>query len=267
MGNRYKLAFKQIDRAGSFIPFTVLGWPDRACCLETIKMMIKSGATALELGLAFSDPVADGPIIQKASFETLEAGFSVRDALALIADVRHFNATIPIGVLTYLNVVLAQGTENFFAAAAKAGLDSVLIADLPPAAAPEVEKVASAHGISLVFIITPLTSNERLTTIASLSSAYIYVVSRLGITGTEERHDQNLAHLLERAKSVMNLPLLVGFGISSPAAAREMMTNGADGVITGSKIIEIIRNDKPPEYPLLKKFLQEMNEAVRIIHA
>src|SRR5262249_40524448 len=153
------------------------------------KRMIDEGATALELGLAFSDPVADGPVIQRATNEVLEGGFTVDQAWALLSRVRKYNSNIPIGLLCYLNIVLARGAERFFEQAATCGVDSVLIADLPPDAADEVAPVAEAHGIALVFIVSPLTSDARLSKIASLSKAYLYVVSRLGITGVQETHD------------------------------------------------------------------------------
>ncbi|HEY9789923.1 MAG TPA: tryptophan synthase subunit alpha [Candidatus Obscuribacterales bacterium] len=260
MQTRYKQAFNQSKAA--FVPFTVLGWPDAERCYQTIKTMIDEGATALELGVAFSDPVADGPVIQQATTEVLDSGFDVEQAFRLLCRVRAYNASVPIGLLTYLNVVLARGAEQFFEEAARCGVDSVLIADLPPDAADEVAPHADAHGVALVFIVSPLTTTDRLSKIAGLSKAYIYVVSRLGITGAQETHDDQLEQLLERTKKVTAVPMLVGFGISSPSAARNMLAIGADGVISGSKVIEIIRQDAAPGYPLLSRFLQDMRAAI-----
>jgi tryptophan synthase alpha chain len=260
MQNRYKQAFNKPTAA--FVPFTVLGWPDAERCYQTIKTMIDQGATALELGVAFSDPVADGPVIQQATTEVLQSGFDVEQAFRLLSRVRAYNASIPIGLLTYLNVVLARGAGKFFEEAARCGVDSVLIADLPPDAADEVAPHAEAHGVALVFIVSPLTSVDRLSKIAALSRAYVYVVSRLGITGVQETHDNQLEELIARAKKVTDVPMLVGFGISSPSAARNMLAIGADGVISGSKVIEIIRQDAAPGYPLLSQFLKDMCVAV-----
>jgi tryptophan synthase alpha chain len=266
MVNRYTKVFEQAraKRQGAFIPFTIIGWPDPDRCLQSIVAMIEEGASALELGIAFSDPVADGPTIQKAAFETLDAGFTVTNAFELIARVRKINDAIPIGVLTYLNIVLARGAERFFQDAAAAGVDSILIAYLPPEAGGEVSQQANKHAVALVFIASPLTGAERLKQIASLSSAYIYIVSRLGITGSGEQHDAHLSELLDRARQVTDLPLLVGFGISSPAAAAEMMAKQADGVITGSKIVELLRGDQWPELPKTRSFLRDMRAALTI---
>jgi tryptophan synthase alpha chain len=223
--------------------------------------MIDEGAAALELGVAFSDPVADGAIIQAAAFETLASGFHTDDALALVAKVRAYNAEIPIGLLTYFNIVHARGVSNFMARCASSGVDSLLVADLTPDDVNEIGDAALQSGISPVFIASPLTSDERLRKIAAYSQAYIYVVSRLGITGAKEQHDEQLGDLLKRAHAVTDLPLCVGFGVSSEEAARRMIALGADGVITGSKIVELLRSDGPPEYQATRTFLRQMRAA------
>src|SRR6185437_6675572 len=138
---------------------------------------------------------------------------------ALIKRVRDYSPEIPIGILTYYNIVLARGTERFFRDASASGVDSVLVADLTPDVADEIAPYATKYGVSLVFIVSPLTDDARLKKIASLSTAYIYVVSRLGITGTDERQDDQLGALLQRAAGSTSVPLLVGFGISSAEQA------------------------------------------------
>jgi tryptophan synthase alpha chain len=260
--DRYAARFAALgEGCKAFIPFTVLGYPDPETCFQTIKLMIDAGATAVELGIAFSDPVADGPIIQEASFQTLDAGFSVDNGLALIKRVRQYAADIPIGVLVYYNVVLAKGVESFFQKAAESGVDSVLIADLNPDTADEIVPLATKFGVAPVFIVSPMTSDARLSKIAALSKGYLYVVSRLGITGTEERSDDNLAALLARARQCTKLPLCVGFGVSSPEQAKAMITIGADGVITGSKIVELVKND--PTLASVQTYLKQMVAAVK----
>lgn len=260
--NRYDLRFIQLHEHGqkAFIPFTLLGWPDRETCLEIVKMMIQSGAAALELGLAFSDPVADGPIIQQAAFETLASGFRVRDAFDLLREIRCLDQDIPIGLLVYYNMVLAKGVEQFFQQAAEAGVDGVLIADLPPEAEPEVFTLAKKNGMAPICIISPLTSKERLPLIGQQAGGFLYVVSRLGITGTEERYDTQLQALLERARAQTKLPLCVGFGISTPEQAHKMFAAGADGVITGSKILQLVQENQGKALEqTLKPFLEAMN--------
>ncbi len=263
--NRYDRRFATLRETGqkAFIPFTMLGWPDRDRCLETIRVMIESGASALELGMAFSDPIADGPIIQRATFETLASGFKVKDAFALIEEVRKLDAEIPIGLLVYFNTVLAKGIDGFYQQAAQAGVDGVLIADLTPEMAPQVAETALKNGIAPIFIISPLTSPERLQIITEHAGGFLYVVSRLGITGTEQRFDQALQNLLATTRQHTPIPLCVGFGISTPEHARRMLEFGADGVITGSKIIQLIQeaNGQPLD-TVLRPFLTEMCRAV-----
>lgn len=265
--NRYSRRFAAMRDGNrrSFIPFTILGFPDAEICLRSIKLMIDKGATALELGIAFSDPVADGPIIQKAALETLERGFSVNDSFALIKRVRDYAPEVPIGILTYYNIVLARGVEKFFCDASASGVDSILIADLTPDAADEIADYATKFGVALVFIVSPLTDDARLTKIASLSTAYIYVVSRLGITGTEERQDDQLGALLQRAAVRAAVPLFVGFGVSSAEQAGRIIELGADGVITGSKIVQLIGEDV--SLHKLAAYLTEMVAATAVAAA
>ncbi len=231
MTSRYKIRFEQLSQNNSkaFIPFTVLGWPDVNKSLTIIEQMIKSGVSALELGIAFSDPVADGPVIQKATFETISSGFSVNDAFKLISQVRKLDQNIPIGILVYFNTVLAKGIEKFFALAKGAGVDGILIADLPPENAAEVLPAAQATGIDLIFIVSPVTNQDRLNKILTHASGFLYLVSRLGVTGTAERSnskDLELKNLIQQTKSMTHLPICAGFGISSVADAQSMFTLG-----------------------------------------
>jgi tryptophan synthase alpha chain len=248
MASKYELRFAQVrqDNGKAFIPFTVLGWPDKKRSLSVIEQMIKSGATALELGIAFSDPIADGPILQAAAFETIASGFSVDDAFALLSEVRALDKNIPIGILVYFNTVLAKGIENFFAVAKESGVDGVLIADLPAENASEVLPAASKAGIDLIFLISPVTSADRLTKITSQASGFLYLISRLGVTGTEARSktkDLSLKNRIEEIRHHTKLPVCAGFGISSPADAQSMFDAGADGVITGSQVIKIVQSN------------------------
>ncbi len=262
MIQRYAQTFQRLEEEGAkaFIPFTLLGWPTANDSFELLKSLIDGGASCLELGLAFSDPVADGPIIQAAAFETIESGFTLTDAFELLKKVRNYKQTIPIGLLVYYNTVLSQGVEQFYAKAADAGVDSVLIADLPSDCAQEVTEFAAKYDIAPVFIISTLTNDERLANIAKLAKGYLYVVSRLGITGTHEQYDGDLESLLKRAKNLSPLPLCVGFGISTPEQAKRMISMGADGVITGSRVIQIMRETGAPNS--VEAYTRTMVEAV-----
>lgn len=258
--NRYSESFAnlQTNSKKAFIPFTMLGWPNRDTCLATIKTMIQSGASALELGLAFSDPIADGPTIQQAAAETIASGFSVNDALNLIAEVRTFEKTIPIGLLVYYNMVLKYGTEAFYAKAKEVGADGILIVDLPPEESEKVSNLARQNGLAQIFIVSPLTTPYRLQLILKQADGFLYVVSRLGITGTHEDFDQRLQDLIASVKKSTKLPLLVGFGISTPEQAKRMLALGADGVITGSKVIDLVKSGGQD---ILSKHLVSMVQA------
>jgi tryptophan synthase alpha chain len=262
--NRYAALFQRLrsENRRAFIPFTLLGYPHQQASFEIIKTLIDAGANALELGLAFSDPMADGPIIQKAATETLNSGYTVDNALALLQQVRAYAPEIPIGLLVYYNMVLARGIGNFFDDVARVGVDGVLIADLPPENMHEVAPSAQEAGVELIHIVSPLTSDERLKIIARHAGGFLYIVSRLGITGMEERFDQQLAALLNRVKSQIDLPLCVGFGISKPEHAAQMIQAGADGVISGSRVIQLIQDSpESSRNEHLTRFVQEMLKA------
>jgi len=251
MSDRYTKKFALQKKA--FIPFTLLGWPDMEHSFEMIKTMIDSHVFALELGFPFSDPMSDGPVIQAAASDALNKGFTVDAGFELLKQVRQLDADIPIGLLVYYNLILAKGAEAFFSHAAQAGADSILIPDLPPELAEEVYPFAQKYGIQLIFIVAPLTSPERLHLILNYAGGFLYIVSRLGITGTEARYDDTLKTLLAMVKCHTNLPCCVGFGISTPAQAQAMIDLGADGVITGSRVIQLVEEKQD-----MKEFFKEM---------
>lgn len=248
--DRYRVRFRALreTKKGAFMPFTVLGWPDEETSFAIIKTMIDNGASALELGIAFSDPVADGPIIQAAAHKVIESDFSVAQALNLVARVRKYNEDIPIGLLVYYNHIMSMGVEKFYARAEECGVDGVLVADLPAESSDEIVGIAAGNNISTIFIVSPLTREERLDKILKHARGFIYLVSRLGVTGTDERdasRDSRLTALISSIKGATDLPVLAGFGISTPAHAQRMMESGADGVITGSKIIDLVAKADP----------------------
>jgi tryptophan synthase alpha chain len=259
--NRYQRRFEKIlaQQAKAFIPFTLLGWPNIQTSYDILKTMIAANVTALELGLPFSDPIADGATIQQAVTETLATGFSVAQAWELIAQVRALDADIPIGLLVYYNLILARGPEAFFAQAAQAGVDGVLVADLPPEMAEDLYTIAQQVGIALIFIASPLTREDRLQKIARYGNGFLYAVSRLGVTGAHATYDVTLSDALERFRAQVPLPVCVGFGVSTPAQAQHMIAQGADGVITGSRIIELVRTEG---VAALTPYLQQMQQAV-----
>jgi tryptophan synthase alpha chain len=266
MSKRYTTRFAQLKSEGkrAFMPFTLLGWPDRDTSFALIKQMIDSGASALELGIAFSDPIADGPIIQSAATETLASGFKLDDAFQLLKDVRALDKNIPIGILVYFNMVLAQGIDKFFQRAQQAGVDGVLVADLPAENVDEIAPYAREREIDPILLVSPLTSAQRLETILKHASGFIYLLSRLGVTGTQRTHerDASLKKLIETIHSKTDVPVCAGFGISTAADAKTMFDLGADGVISGSKVIQLASSGK--DQPLAD-YYKEMLAATALV--
>lgn len=235
--NPYAQAIEK-KKGALFIPFVVLGDPNYKQSLETIRCLLDSGADALELGIPFSDPPADGPVIQEADSRALASGTTVDDCFSMLREIRTFT-DIPIGLLVYYNLVLQRGNEKFYSDCKKSGVDSVLIADLPLEHARGVSTVADAHTIAPVFMISELTTDERLKEITKIAKGYLYVVSYVGITGKNEGiTTDKVRSLLLRARTHTDLPLFVGFGINTPSDATACMNAGVDGVIVGSAIVQ-----------------------------
>lgn len=262
MPNRFETMFASLKESGrkAFIPYTILGYPSRQACLETIQTMIKAGANAIELGIAFSDPMADGPLIQKCAKETIESGFGLADAFSLIAEIREFAPEIPIALLVYFNTVIVQGIERFYQRVKTAGADAVLIADMNIESSYLVQDAARASGISHVLLASPMSGKERLARIAEQSQGFIYVVSRLGITGVEENYDSALQETVNELKRTCDVPICIGFGISSPSQAKKMIDLGADGVITGSKVLQLQQASNAE----VQEFVESMVSAVAL---
>ncbi|MBX9685617.1 MAG: tryptophan synthase subunit alpha [Candidatus Obscuribacterales bacterium] len=242
--NRYEKTFARLalERRKGFIPYTMLGYPEPEFSFEILEILAANGAAALELGLAFSDPLADGPLIQDAAVKTIESGFKTKQAFEIIRKFRQRNQEIPVTLMAYFNSVLAQGPERFIKDAADSGVDGLLLVDLPPEQSLEISELCRQQALQQIFIISPLTSSERMQVLSGLAGGFLYTVSRLGTTGVEERYDQNLEALIKKAAALTNLPIAVGFGISTPQQAQKMYELGADAVISGSRIIEIIKS-------------------------
>lgn len=239
--NSYKEVFGKLDRA-ALIPFFVLGDPDAQTSLSIIKSAIDAGADILELGIPFSDPVADGPTIQKADVRALQAKMTPHKALDLIAQVTAYKP-LPIGLLVYYNLILQYGVEAFLRDFKKAGGTSVLVADLSIDDADEIAPAARAAGLETVFMATPNCPDERLERIVQQTTGFVYTVSVLGTTGQREGMSDLVKPLIERLKRLTKTPICVGFGVSSPDHARQIADAGADGVIIGSRIVKIIEDN------------------------
>jgi len=259
----YKQIFSELDRA-ALIPFFVIGDPDFDTSLEIVKTAIDAGADILELGVAFSDPIADGPTIQKADIRARSAGMNVKKAMEFIKKVKAYK-DIPIGLLMYHNLIYQYGAEKFFADFHEAGVNSVLVADLSIDDADEIIEPAASAGLDTVFMVTPNTETERMKLIASKTTGFIYTVSLLGVTGSREKLSEQVEGLIAKLKKLTGVPVCVGFGISKPEHASKVAAAGADGVIIGSKIVKIIEenlDNKEKTLAEISTFIKEVKSSI-----
>jgi tryptophan synthase alpha chain len=255
----YKQLFSELTHA-AVIPFFVIGDPDFDTSLSVVKAAVDAGADVLELGIPFSDPIADGPTIQKADVRALQAGMTVPLARQFISRVKAYK-DIPIGLLMYYNLVYRYGVDRFLRDFQAAGVNSILVADLSIDDADEITGPAAAAGLDTVFMVTPNTSPERAGLIASRTTGFIYAVSLLGITGSREQLSELVRPLLEQLKKLTTVPVCVGFGISKPAHAAEVARAGADGVIIGSRLVQIIEDNLSDR----SKMLAEVSDFIRSV--
>ena len=259
----YKQVFSELNRA-ALIPFFVIGDPDFDTSFEIVKTAIDAGADILELGIPFSDPIADGPTIQKADIRALTNGMNVKKAREFIKKVKDYK-DIPIGMLMYYNLIYQYGTEKFFSDFHEAGVNSILIADLSIDDADEVMAPAKSAGLDTVFMVTPNTDTERIKKIASKTTGFIYTVSLLGVTGGRENLSDVVEELVKELKKLTDVPVCVGFGISKAEHAAAVASAGADGVIIGSKIVGLIEenlDDKERMLAEISTFLREVKNAI-----
>lgn len=230
-----------------FIGFTVAGDPDKTTCVRIARALIAGGSDILELGIPFSDPVADGPTIQKADERALFAGTTPGSVFEIVREIRK-ESDIPIVFLTYYNIIYRRGIEKFYQEAEESGVDGVLIADMPVEESDEVCEASRRHNIDPIFLITQTTSDERVKKIAERAGGYLYLVTVLGVTGVRENVSSGAIELLDRVRKQTDLPLALGFGISLPEHAKTCAGAGADGIIVGSAIVDIVeRNSGDPD--------------------
>ncbi len=229
------LTCKSSGRKGLIIYITA-GYPDFDTTVQAVKAVEAAGADLVEIGLPFSDPLADGPIIQKASTEALAAGATVDKTLELIKRLAK-ETTIPLAIMTYYNIVLQYGIEKFTSDFAKDGISGLILPDLPLEESAAVEPACKQAGIDLISFVAPTTTPERLKPICSQASGFIYCISNTGVTGVRQIDYNQLAPLLADVRKETSVPLAIGFGIGSPEAAREAAKH-ADAVIVGSAIVE-----------------------------
>jgi tryptophan synthase alpha chain len=228
----------------AFMPYVVLGYPDRESGLAVVRTLVEAGADLLELGVPFSDPLADGPTIQAATQKSLENGTTLKDCLAQVGELRRQGVGTPALLMGYINPILAYGLDRFVIDAATAGVDGLIVPDLPPEEAADLETLCGACGLALVYLLAPTSTHERIKLVAEKSRGFIYLVSLTGVTGARSDLPPDLADFVTRVRAQTDLPLAVGFGIGSGEQARAV-AQLADGVIVGSALVK--RAGESPE--------------------
>lgn len=264
--NRIEKKFKELKSNGkkAFIPFITAGDPTLDITMSLILKLESVGADVIELGIPFSDPIADGPSIQRSSLRALENNTSLRDVIRLVSEVRE-KTEIPIVVMGYYNPIYKYGVRKFVKVAVEAGIDGVIIADLPPEEATELIEQARQNGLSTIFLIAPTSTAERIKLISDSSTGYIYCVSTTGVTGVRDRISDALAPTINSIRQFTDKPIAVGFGVSNPDQAYEV-ARLADGVIVGSAIVNVIEKykDSPDEIvESVGDFASKLAEAIK----
>jgi len=239
--SRIKSAFERLNGEGrkALIPFITAGDPDAALTLPLMHTLVEAGADVIELGVPFSDPMADGPTIQRASERALAKGMTLRKVLGLVVEFRKTDSTTPVVLMGYANPIEAMGLDQFAVAAAQAGVDGVLVVDYPPEEAAAFGAAMKANGMDPIFLLAPTSNAERIAHVAEIASGYVYYVSLAGVTGSGALNVDAVAERLPLIREKTGLPVGVGFGIRDASTAARIAAI-ADAVVVGSRIIEEI---------------------------
>ncbi|MBE8594978.1 tryptophan synthase subunit alpha [Xenorhabdus sp. BG5] len=266
---RYEQLFKKLQNKnqGAFVPFVTLGDPNPALSLEIIDTLISGGADALELGIPFSDPLADGPTIQNANLRALSSKVTPTLCFDLLAKIRTKHPDIPIGLLIYANLVFHNGIDDFYRRCKDAGVDSVLVADVPLSESSPFRSAAIRHDIAPIFICPPNANDDLLREVASFGRGYTYLLSRAGVTGSENRAQQPFSHIVDKLKEYHAAPAIQGFGISEPKQVMNALNGGAAGAISGSAVVKIIEDNLHQPNTMLEKltdFVHAMKNATQL---
>ena len=255
---RIEETFARLKAEGrtGFVAFLTVGYPDVESTLRIVPALIEGGADVIELGVPFSDPLADGPKIQKASFHALQQGVTVETCLDVVRKLRASGVEAPIVPMGYYNPLLAYGLERFTKDAAEAGVDGLIVVDLPPEESDEMLAACEAAGLRLIYLVAPTSTEERIREVARRASGFVYCVGVTGVTGERDEIAPGLAEFVGRVRNATNLPIAVGFGISLPKHF-EAVARIADAAVIGSAIIdEIARSDPSEQSERLKSYAE-----------
>jgi tryptophan synthase alpha chain len=245
---------------GALIGYVTAGDPKPELTPKIAEALVKGGVDIIELGVPFSDPIADGPTIQAASVRALRAGTTPKMVLGIAGEIKR-KQSVPVVILTYFNPIFRMGVENFFRLAKSFGVDGVVVPDLPVEEAEAYREAAETCGVDTIFLAAPSTSNKRLGKIVACTSGFLYVVSHFGVTGAREALEDSTVQLIKRIAPFTRgkIPLAVGFGVSKPEHAKRIIDAGADGVIVGSAFVNIIQKRQGD----FDRMLEELEVAAR----
>jgi tryptophan synthase alpha chain len=248
--SRIQSTFARLQAAGrkALIPFITAGDPRADATLPLLRALVEGGADVIELGVPFSDPMADGPTIQRASERALKNGMTLRRVLSIVGEFRRENGATPLVLMGYANPIEAMGVAAFIAAARDAGVDGVLVVDYPPEESAEFSRSARAAGLDVIYLLAPTSTEQRCAEVAELGSGYLYYVSLKGVTGAAHIDFAEVARRIPAIRARVGMPVGVGFGIRDAAGARRIAA-AADAVVIGSRIIEEIENSPDGQAP------------------
>ncbi len=251
---------KAFENGKAFIPFITCSYPDLETTAKVIRSAVQNGADLIELGIPFSDPTAEGPVIQEANLRALSGGITTDKIFSFVREMRR-ETDIPMVFMTYANVVFSYGAEKFISACSEIGIDGLILPDLPFEEKDEFLPICRKYGVDLISMIAP-TSENRIAMIAKEAEGFLYIVSSLGVTGVRSEIKTDLAGIMEVVRKNTNLPCAIGFGISTPEQAKKMAAV-SDGVIVGSAIIKLIGKygNESPDY--IGPYIKSMKDAVR----
>jgi len=242
----------------ALIGYITAGYPDIKATSEIARILADNGCDIIELGIPFSDPLADGATIQKSSYQALQRGTTVKACLEIAAELRQKIDT-PLAYMTYYNPVLYYGLDNFCRSCTKAGINGLIVPDLPPEEGGDLEKTARKNNLDMIYLLAPSSTEDRIVTVTERSTGFVYLVSLTGVTGARDTLPPELEDFVERVRQKTRKPLCVGFGISTPEQAKRV-ARIADGVIVGSRIIQFIEEDST--LASLKSFISSLRRVL-----
>ena len=251
---------KAFAEGKAFIPFVTCGDPDLETTAKVVRAMAEAGADLIELGIPFSDPTAEGPVIQAANVRALASGTTTDKIFDMVREMRK-DVTVPMVFMTYANVVFSYGSEKFISSCADIGIDGLILPDVPYEEKEEFDPICKRYGLDLISLVAP-TSEDRIAKVAGEASGFVYVVSSLGVTGVRSEITTDIGAMVKLIRASTKLPCAVGFGISTPEQAKKMASL-SDGAIVGSAIVKLIAQYGRDAAPYVAEYVKSMKDAVR----